>query len=341
MRILLGMSGGLDSTYAAKLLLAAGHTVEGAVLIMHDHTELSAARESAISLGIKLHEIDCREIFRRTVMADFTSEYLSARTPNPCVICNSEVKFKCLYDFAMENGFDRIATGHYAKIALCDGRYSVARSADSKKDQTYMLWRLPQSILSALVFPLGELTKEEVRKEAKSESLVAADREESQEICFIPSGDYAAFIEAENGPCPEGDFVDCDGKILGKHGGIIRYTVGQRKGLGIALGARAFVTDIDPVSNRITLSYEAKQTESLRISSLVFSGISPLSEGDEITLDVKVRYLAPPVRARVRIESGDTATVTLDTPAKSVTPGQSAVFYIGDRVAFGGIIYSN
>lgn len=341
MKILLGMSGGLDSTYAAKLLLDAGHTVEGAVLIMHEFTELSAARESAAALGIKLHEIDCTERFRDIVMKDFVEEYIAARTPNPCVICNSEIKFKCLCDYALEHGFDKIATGHYARVVYEDGRFAVARSADVSKDQTYMLWRLPQQILQYLVFPLGELTKNEVRKAAKDAELVAADREESQEICFIPSGDYAAFIEREQGVCPQGDFVDTDGNVLGRHSGIIRYTVGQRKGLGIALGARAFVTDINPVDNRITLSFEPKLTEKIRVEKVVFSGIVPPAPGIATEFFVKLRYLAPPVRASVVFDGNGVAEVFLATPVKSVTPGQSAVFYFGDKVAFGGIIHIN
>ena len=341
MRILLGMSGGLDSTYAARLLLDAGHTVEGAVLIMHEHTDLSSARESAEALGIPLHEIDCRDMFREIVMKDFVSEYLAARTPNPCVICNSEVKFKGLYDYALENGFDKIATGHYARVIFEEGRYAILRSADPAKDQTYMLWRLPQQMLSRLILPLGEMTKTSVRAKAKEESLIAADREESQEICFIPSGDYATFIEERAGACPQGDFVDADGKTLGRHNGIIRYTVGQRKGLGIALGARAFVTDIDPATNRITLSYEAKSTRSLTVGSLVFSGIEPLSVGESIELYVKLRYLAPPVKATLTVVENAMGAVVLDTPVRSVTPGQSAVFYLGEKLALGGVIHTN
>lgn len=338
MRILLGMSGGLDSTYAARLLLARGHTVEGAVLVMHGHTDLTAAREAAAALGIPLREIDCRELFERVVVSDFTREYLAARTPNPCVICNSEVKFRVLLNHALENGFDRIATGHYARIVKTGDRYAVARSADCRKDQTYMLWRLPQDILSRLIFPLGELTKEQVRAEAAREELVAADREESQEICFIPSGDYAAFIEERHGACPTGDFVDGEGNILGTHNGIIRYTVGQRKGLGIALGARAFVTDIDPVTNRITLSYEAKSDRAFKVNSLVFSGMEAAPCGEERRLKVKVRYLAPFVDATVCFDGSGGAAVTLASPVKSITAGQSAVFYDGDTVMLGGVI---
>jgi len=199
MRILLGMSGGLDSTYAAHKLIADGHTVEGAVLDMHGSTDVRAAEEACASLGIELHVIDCRERFSDIVIENFLDEYLKGRTPNPCIICNSEVKFAVLLDYALENGFDKIATGHYARIneRVTDGgvRYYLSRAADVSKDQTYMLWRLSQRVLSHLVFPLSDDKKSDIRECARELGLSSADREESQEICFIPSGDYAAYIE--------------------------------------------------------------------------------------------------------------------------------------------------
>ena len=342
MRILLGMSGGLDSTYAAMKLCDMGHTVEGALLLMHPYTDIEAAKESADALGIPLHIIDCREKFEKIVVPHFMDEYLSARTPNPCIVCNSEVKFRVLYDYAMEKGFDMIATGHYADvIKVTDGaeeRYAVSRSKDSTKDQTYVLWRLPQDILSRLVFPLSDSCKKEVREDAQNRGLAAADREESQEICFIPSGDYAGYIEERRGVSLPGDFVDTDGNVLGRHNGIIRYTVGQRKGLGIALGARAFVTEINPETNKITLAFEAKSASEIAVKNVVFSGMKQPSEPYETELFVKVRYLAPPISAKVTFYPDLTASVSLCTPVKSVTPGQSAVFYDGNRVVAGGFI---
>lgn len=342
MRILLGMSGGLDSTYAAIKLRDMGHTVEGALLLMHRYTDIESAKESAESLGIPLHIVDCRERFDALVVPHFMDEYLSARTPNPCIVCNSDVKFRVLYDYAMENGFDQIATGHYAGVTKCcvDGeeRYAISRSADSSKDQSYVLWRLPQDILSRLFFPLSSSHKSEVREEAHNLGLAAADRDESQEICFIPSGDYAAYIEERRGVSPPGDFVDSDGNVIGRHNGIIRYTLGQRKGLGVALGARAFVTDINPENNRITLSFEAKSTTRILVKDMLFSGLKKPTEEYETELFVKVRYLAPPIKARVCFRPDTTASVLLSSPVRAVTPGQSAVFYDGEHIVAGGFI---
>jgi len=340
MRILLGMSGGLDSTFSALKLKEEGHSVEGAVLIMHAYTEIDSARAAAREVGIKLHEIDCRSLFEERVIPDFIEQYRSGRTPNPCIVCNREVKFKALYDYAMANEFDKIATGHYAKIKKreCDGRSVICRAADEKKDQSYMLWRLTPQIIDKLMLPLSDLTKEEIRIEAAKRGLSSATVRDSQEICFIPSGDYGSYIEERIGKSKEGDFVDSEGNILGRHKGILHYTVGQRKGLGIALGSRAFITDINPETNRITLSFSAKENDSFTVSDTVFSGIDEMSEGEEMELFVKVRYQAPPVPARVKFLSSGRAKVTLFSKAKSVTAGQSAVFYDGEELAFGGFI---
>ena len=340
MRILLGMSGGLDSSFSALKLKEEGHSVEGAVLIMHDYTELDSARAAAHEVGIVLHEIDCRSLFEEKVIPDFIEQYKNGRTPNPCIVCNREVKFRALFDFAEKMGFDKIATGHYAKIKSSEngGKAVICRAYDVRKDQSYMLWRLPSEIIDKLMFPLSELSKEEIREEALKRGLSAADRKDSQEICFIPSGDYGAYIEERIGKSEEGDFVDVEGNVLGRHKGILHYTVGQRKGLGIALGSRAFITDIDPKTNRITLSFSAKETDSFTVSNIVFSGIEEKKAGDCLELFVKVRYQAPPVFAKVQFNSSDNARVTLTGSAKSVTSGQSAVFYDGEVLAFGGFI---
>ncbi len=342
MRILLGMSGGLDSTYAALKLMEEGHSVEGAVLIMHDYTELDSAKAAARELGIRLHEVDCRELFSKTVIPDFISQYKRGRTPNPCIVCNREVKFKVLLEYALAHGFDKIATGHYAKIGkkmLGNSEKSViCRAKDIHKDQTYMLWRLPRKVIDNLVLPLSELTKEEIRAAAAEKGISSAESRESQEICFIPSGDYGGYIESACGKSPEGDFVDEDGKPLGRHKGIIHYTVGQRKGLGIALGKRAFITDIDAATDRITVSFSAKETDSFTVSDINFSGCGEPVPGASLELFVKIRYQAPPVPAKIEFTEADRARVTLSSPARSVTSGQSAVFYDGDTLMFGGFI---
>lgn len=338
------MSGGVDSTYAALKLKEEGHDVAGAVLVMHEYTETEAAQAAARSVGIPLYKIDCRDIFESRVVSNFISEYLSGRTPNPCIVCNSEVKFRVLLDYALENGFDMIATGHYAKIAErnFDGnvRYAIARSEDSSKDQTYVLWRLSQDILAHLCFPLSNSEKKNIRIEAREKGLSAADRGESQEICFVPSGDYAGFIEKRTYPSKPGNFINNEGKILGEHKGIIHYTVGQRKGLGIAMGQRIFVTKIDPLDNTVTLSFEDSISQSVSVSGIIFSGIPEMKEGQIKQLRVKLRYLAPPVECSLEYKGGGCATVNLITPVRAVTPGQSAVFYDGDILVAGGFIDS-
>ena len=342
MRVLLGMSGGLDSTWAARELQSLGHEVCGAVLLMHGYTETEAAERAARSLGIPLCVIDCREKFEEKVVSNFIDEYQKGRTPNPCIICNEEVKFRYLYEFAMANGFDKIATGHYANIVLrsLDGnkRYAVSCALDAKKDQAYMLYRLPQKILASLIFPLSDKQKSVIREKAAEEGLFSGEKDESQEICFIPDNDHAAFIKERGYAEKCGYYINNEGKILGEHSGIIKYTVGQRKGLGIALGKRVFVTDINAEKNTVTLSETPKETDTLTVTDIVFSGLDELSVGEEITLRVKLRYLAPRVECLVKYLGEGKALVKLSAPQKSVTPGQSAVFYEGDTVLFGGFI---
>lgn len=338
MRVLLGMSGGLDSAYSARRLLDVGHDVEGAVLVMHEYTELDAARATAKELGIALHEIDVRELFRDTVVKSFAEEYRSGRTPNPCILCNEQVKFRALFDHAMQNGFDRIATGHYARIAERDGRHVILRGFDPMKDQSYVLWRLDEGVLARLLLPLGEMTKASVRKLAREALLSSAERAESRDICFIADGDYAAFLESSFGAFSPGDFVDETGKVLGKHRGIHRYTVGQRRGLGVALGERMYVKAIDPNTARIVLAPagEARVSE-LYLKSPVFSGMDPILPGETILAEAVLRYQAKPVRAEIR-RTGELLSVRLAEPRHSVTEGQSAVFYNGDLLLFGGVI---
>ena len=330
MKILLGISGGVDSAYAACKLKSEGHEVEGAVIKMHCHTELDAARDAAESIGIPLHVIDATEAFDSIIKENFAREYAKGRTPNPCIICNPEVKFKALYDYAMEHGFDRIATGHYAKIVQLQTdlgtRYTLASPKDDKKDQTYMLYRLPQNILEKTIFPLYEMEKAEVRESSREAGLSAADRGDSQEICFLPEGNYAEFVESKCGKSKEGNFIDEQGKILGTHKGIIHYTVGQRKGLGIALGTRAFVTEINPENNTVTLSTAPKKSLDITVTDMVFSGMPEPSSETEIRALVKPRYTAKKVAATVRFSTDGTALVHFSEPT-TAAPGQSLTIY--------------
>ncbi len=341
MRILVGMSGGLDSTYAALKLINEGHDVEGAVAVMHEFSDTESAREAADSLGIKLHVLDAVKEFG-AVKENFVNEYAAGRTPNPCVVCNPLVKFRVLADHARANGFDGIATGHYAKVVTVtdNGKtfYTLERARDCRKDQTYMLHRLPQDVLSVLYLPLADEIKSEIRNKARESGLGVAEKKESQEICFIPDGDYASYIEGIKGVFPAGDFVLDDGSVIGRHKGIIRYTVGQRKGLGVSYGERIFVSRIDAPRNEIVLSVDGSYTDEVRVSDIVFSGMAEPVCPMERRVSVKLRYLASPVDATVAFDGEGGALLRLDTPQKAVTPGQSAVMYDENVLLCGGFI---
>ena len=342
MKILVGLSGGLDSTYTAYKLLKEGHSVEGLVLVMHDYTDVSAAKKIADTLNIKLHTLDCRDIFKKHVISNFISEYSAGHTPNPCTVCNRYVKIAQLCKYAVENGFDKAATGHYANICFDEEsqRYCIKKGADEKKDQSYMLWYLTQEQLKTLYFPLADITKEQIRQEINTtEFAYLASAKESQEICFIPDNDYASFIENQIGTFPEGDFVDAEGKVIGRHKGIIHYTIGQRKGLGLSLGAPAYITKIDTENNTVTVEKQSDVKCNILKANSLNSQLLPIDDGCTYTLDVKIRYAAKPMKADVTIENG-IATVTFSDSVRAVTPGQSAVFYKGDLLAFGGVISS-
>ena len=339
MKILLGLSGGLDSAYTARLL-SEGHTVEGAVLLMHPYTDISAAEKAAEESGIPLHVLDRRELFRRQVEEYFISEYRRGRTPNPCTFCNPRVKIGELCRFAASNGFDRVATGHYAKTVCRDGRYAIAMGEDTRKDQSYMLWGLSQEQIKMLMLPLGEMKKDCVRENARVLGLSSAEARESQDICFIPDGDYVGFMKSRGITAPSGNFVDKDGNVVGQHKGILNYTVGQRRGLGVAMGQRMFVSEIRPETNEIVLLPDGgSYAETMTVTDLNFQLIPPPKDGEtvEYTLMGKIRYAAPPVPMRLSI-SENTAHVTFTEPIRAVTPGQSAVFYLDGAIALGGTI---
>ena len=337
MKIILGLSGGLDSTYAAHVLKEQGHEVLGASVIMHEYTDVTSAIEAAEAVGIPHVTIDAREAFRQRVVARFLTDYTAGRTPNPCVECNPAVKFEALCRYAEENGYDAVSTGHYASVLSENGRYFLRQADDGSKDQSYVLWRLTQKQLSRLYLPLAGMKKSDIREKASALGYKAAEAKESQEICFIPDDDYVGYIRRATGKTfPEGDFLDESGKVIGRHKGLIRYTVGQRKGLG-AFGQPMFVSRLDPEKNTVTLVPAGGEfASSMTVSELNFGKLPPMTDGG-LSATVKVRYSAKPVPCRI-VFMGDTASVTFEAPVRAVTPGQSAVFYEGGDVLFGGII---
>ena len=337
--VLVGISGGLDSTYAALSLMEKGYRVEGAVLKFSEHTDISSAEKAASDLGIKLHVIDCEDDFKKFVTDNFVSEYLRGRTPNPCVVCNRYVKVKRLFDTAKELGFDKIATGHYCSVGHENGRYFIRRSRDELKDQSYMLWGLSQDQLSMLLTPLEGMSKEEVRSYMAEHGFSQASAKESQDICFIPDGDYARFVSERAQNLPTGDFIDRDGKILGRHKGIIHYTIGQKKGLGIALGEKMAVSEIDADNRTVTLVKASEYTPARRVllKDISFQYIGALDCLSECDLSVKVRYSAKPRKAEIKVDNGK-VYADFEPLFPDCAPGQSAVFYVGDKLAFGAFI---
>lgn len=334
-KVLVGISGGVDSSVALKLLKDTGYEVEAAYLIMNDVSEnCKKAENCAKQQNVPCHIIDCRSDFENAVISDFISEYKRGRTPNPCVVCNRSVKFKALYRFAKENGFDKIATGHYAKLIYDEKtqKHYIKRSDDAKKDQSYMLWQLSQEILSMLILPLEKLHKEDVRKIAAENGLISANDKDSLDICFIPDGNIENFMKSKNVPDISGSFVHKDGRFLGSCDNIIKYTVGQRRGLGLAMDRSVFVTDIDVCKAAVTVDYE----EGLFSDTFTISDVSDDYSGDR--LYVKIRYAAPPVLCEIT-KAGNKYTVHTEEKIRAVTPGQSAVFYDKDGVLrLGGYI---
>lgn len=337
-KVLVALSGGVDSSVCVKLLLDSGYEVEAVVMKMSDchDSAVFAARESARTLGIRLHELDLRETFKKNVIDYFIREYLAARTPNPCTICNPSVKFKNLLMLADELGFDFIATGHYASIRYENGFYCLYRGQSAERDQSYMLYRLKQDVLSRLLLPLSDMTKPQIREIAARMNLKCADAPDSQEICFVEDNDYAKYIEDRCGASKQGEFIAPDGSVCGTHKGIIHYTVGQRKGLGVALGRPAFVTRIDPAENRVYLGFEKASVSSFSLSDI--SEVYPYSL-DSSALCIKMRSTAQLVPCKVDLsDDRSSASVFLDFPCAAVPSGQSGVIYQDDKVLGGGII---
>lgn len=338
------MSGGVDSS--AAMLLSMGKYGRDAVCgitlcLSADHAadekNCADAKSVCDKLGVPHVSVDARAPFEAAVVDYFTAEYFRGHTPNPCVVCNREIKFGLLYDYAKANGFEKIVTGHYAVTETVNGVTYLRRAADMKKDQSYVLAMLSQEQIAAADFPLGAMTKPEVRELAASHGFASASRSDSQDICFIPDGDYAKFLKSRCGITDQpGDYVDETGKILGKHKGQWQYTIGQRKGLGISMGKHVFVLDKDAEQNRVTLGDEDKLFRTdVTVTDINF--ISRHTVDPDRTYTVKLRYAHRPAPAKLTI-TGNTANLIFDEPQRAPTPGQFAVVYDGDTVVCAGVI---
>jgi len=373
--IAVAMSGGVDSSTVAAILAhppegekagGGGHSVVGLTLQLWDQTRLAGkhgipdapkagrccslddvydARRVAEHLGIPYYVVNQEERFEQDVVRPFVQEYLAGRTPIPCSLCNDHIKFDQLLRTARSIGADSIATGHYAvnEYDEARGRWILKRPADRAKDQTYFLFGLTQEQLAHTLFPLGKLTKPEVRAVARERGLALAEKPDSQEICFIPGGDYkqflTAYLEEQGEAMPEtaGELVASSGEVIGRHAGISNFTVGQRKGLGVASASPLYVLQIDPASHRVTVGADAElATRTLRAGRLNWISIAALTE--PMRVQIKIRHRHEPAWGMITPADGDEIVATFDEPQRAVTPGQSAVFYDGDEVVGGGRI---
>ncbi len=345
-KVIIGMSGGVDSSVAAYVLKNQGYEVIGVTLSLYREDSATGAADDqrdALSvckkLGIQHIVVDRRKLFEETVIKDFISSYENGLTPNPCVLCNKAVKFSQMIKIADEIGAEFVATGHYCNIDCINGVYTLTRPKDKNKDQTYMLYKLTQSELSRILMPLADYTKEEIRGIAKQIGLAVAERPDSQDICFVPDGDYVGFINRYTGKnYPEGEYVSLDGKVLGKHKGIINYTIGQRKGLRIALGKPAFVISKNAKENKVVISDDESLlfSDTVRLRDVNFIS-GELPKGD-IRVKAKLRYRHNEAPAILSITGENEAVLVFDTPQRASAPGQSAVFYDGDILIGGGTI---
>lgn len=352
-RVLMAMSGGIDSSVAAMLLLEQGYELVGVTFRTFDSIKESClvrekgccsvesimeAKHLAQKLGFEHHILDYRQIFKDTVIKNFVEEYSRGRTPNPCVLCNSHIKWGEMIKAANNLGCDLIATGHYAQIEQFRGHWYLKNAIDKKKDQTYFLWMLTEDNLKRTIFPLGGLEKTQVRNLAAQHGYEQLSKKsESQEICFIPNNDYRTFLKDQGIRISQGEYVDAHGKVLGRHEGYQNYTIGQRKGLGIALGEPKFVVKIDSGNNRVTLG-----SHDDLLSCYIHAADVRLRDKDWLLSDpqveVRIRYRSAVVKAQIKLLDGDRITIETQEPVWGITPGQSLVIYKNSLLVGGGII---
>lgn len=339
-KAIIAMSGGVDSSVAAFLTKQNGYKLKGVTLSLEVGSEgdISDAKKVAERMGFPHEVLNLREEFQKEVIDRFIDAYENSRTPNPCVICNKYIKFGRLLDYAEENGYSHTATGHYAQIECVNGRYILKKGVDKTKDQSYVLYSLTQEQLKHSLFPLGSLSKNEVREIALENGFVNAKKKESQDICFVPDGDYAGFIERYLGKTyPEGDFVDFDGNVLGRHKGLIRYTIGQRKGLGLALPKPMYVCKLCTDNNSVMLGDNA-DLFSNTLDAYDINLITTDKLDSSIKAEAKVRYSQNAQKATVWQTDDNELHIEFDEPQRAITSGQAVVLYDGETVIGGGTI---
>ncbi|MCG6145204.1 tRNA 2-thiouridine(34) synthase MnmA [Leptospira bandrabouensis] len=353
-KIIVAMSGGVDSAVAAGLLMEAGYDVIGVNLRTWEYEapacdttkksccspeDIRDARDVGLSLNIPFYVIKMEKVFGERVIDRFINDYKDGRTPNPCVECNTFVKFGALFEQAKILGIEKIATGHYARVVEVDGRYAIRNAVDMKKNQAYYLYGLSQENIKNTVFPLGEMDKAQVREIAKRMGLPVAEKPESQEICFIPENDYRSFLKKKGMEFTPGFFKLASGQIIGKHQGKEGFTIGQRKGLGIAWKNPLYVLAIEDDGTVVLGEEEETVSESFILEEITYQALSPMEVGDTKEMKVQIRYRSAPVHCKVT-SLGNTWKVEFLEDVKSVTPGQSATFYEtnGDYLLAGGII---